>query len=311
MADYSLCLTIRETSAATILAETRGEMTSFPSVKNLTSWTGQLWSESYERDARDVLALTGDVAQAIAREISARLTSRELAILARRRPVIPEAHEAYLQGRYYWAKVTVEAITMSIGFFQQASQIDPSYPLAYSGLADCYIILGGTILGAAASRDTMPKAKEAALRALALDASLAEAHASLAIVLWRYDWDWPGAEREFKRALELNPSYATGRQWYLYGSGARSRASPKSARRSRSTRSPLGSVPMWDSHTTFARQYDRAIEESRNTLRMDTGFVLANFFLGLPYGTSRAGSTGRPRRLSNKRSINRAADRCI
>jgi len=250
----------------------------------------QLWSERYERDARDVLDLTGDVAQAIAQGISARLTTQERATLARRRPVIPEAHEAYLQGRYYWAKVTDEAITKSIGLFQQASHIDPSYPLAYSGLADSYIILGGTILGAAAPRDTMPKAKEAALKALSLDDSLAEAHASLAMVLWRYDWDWSGAEREFKRALELNPSYATGRQWYgwyLYGLGRTVESVAEMGRAAR-----LDPQSPWIRSNVgfayyFARQYDRAIEETKHSLDMDSNFLLANFFLGLAYEQTR------------------------
>jgi TolB-like protein/Tfp pilus assembly protein PilF len=250
----------------------------------------QLWSDRYERDARDVLELTGDVAQAIAQGISARLTTQERATLARRRPVIPAAYEAYLQGRYYWAKVTDEAVTKGIGFFQQASQIDPSYPLAYSGLADCYIILGGTILGAAAPRDTTPKAKEAALKALSLDDNLAEAHASLAMVLWRYDWDWAGAEREFKRALELNSSYATGRQWYgwyLYGLGRTVESVAEMGQAARLDpqspwiRSNLGFAYY------FARQYDRAIEEYKHTLDMDPNFVLANFFLGLAYEQTR------------------------
>jgi serine/threonine-protein kinase len=244
----------------------------------------QLWSERYDRSMRDVLTLTGEVAQSIAEEIKAKLTQQERARLASRQPVNPDAHEAYLKGRYYWSKVTDEAVRKAIEYFEQASKIDPGYALAYTGLADCYIILGGTIIGASAPQDAMPRAKAAALKALAIDDSLAEAHASLAMVLWRYDWDWSGADKEFRRAIDLNPSYATAHQWYgwyFYGSGRTENSLAELRRAER-----LDPQSSWISSNIgfafyFARQYDRAIEQGKSTIEMDRSFVLGYFFLGL------------------------------
>ena len=244
----------------------------------------QLWSERYDRDMRDVLALTGDLAQDIAGEIKAKLTQQERARLVSRQPINPEAHESYLKGRYFWSKVTEESLNKSIEYFEHAIQIDPGYPLAYTGLADSYMVLGGTILGGAAPEDTMPKARAAALKALAIDDNLAEAHASLAMVLWRYDWDWSSAEREFRRAIELNPSYATAHQWYgwyFYGLGRRDDSLTVMRHAER-----LDPQSPWISSNVgfayyFARQYDQAIEQSKSTIAMDPSFVLSRFFLGL------------------------------
>jgi serine/threonine-protein kinase len=244
----------------------------------------QLWSERYERNMRDVLTLTGEVAQSIAEGISAKLTQQELARLTSRQSVNPDAHEAYLKGRYYWSKVTDEDVTKAIHYFEQASTIDPGYALAYTGLADCYTILGGTIIGATAPADAMPKAKAAALKALAIDDNLAEAHASLAIVLWRYDWDWSSAAKEFRRAIDLNASYATAHQWYgwyFYGLG---RSEDSLAELKRAQR--LDPQSAWISSNVgfalyFARQYGRAVEQGKSTVATNPSFVLGHFFLGL------------------------------
>src|SRR5262249_23097190 len=122
-----------------------------------------------------------------------------------------EAHQLYLKGRYYWNRRTAETLKRAGEYFQQAIDKDPGYALAWAGLADCYAVSAYDLLP---PREAIPKAKEAASKALALDDALAEAHAALGFVKNHYDWDWPGAERELKRAIELNPNYATAHQWY-------------------------------------------------------------------------------------------------
>jgi eukaryotic-like serine/threonine-protein kinase len=245
-----------------------------------------LWAKSYDRDLRDVLSLQDEVAQAIADEIKVKLTPEERKNLASAQPVNNEAHEAYLRGRYYWNKVTVEGVTKGVKYFEQAIEKDPRYPLAYAGLADSYTLLGGTILGGLAPSDAMPKAKAAALKALEFDERLAEAHTSLAIATWRYDWNWLDADREFKRAIELNPNYATAHQWYawyLYGLGRREQSIAEIKRALE-----LDPQSVWISSNVgfslyFARQYDPAIKQLSDTLEMDPNFVLTHFFLGLAY----------------------------
>ena len=171
-----------------------------------------LWAKSYERDLKDVLFLQSEVARAIAQEIEVRLTDREESLLIRSQQVNPEAHEAYLRGRYFWSKRSPDASRKAIASFERAFDIEPGFALAYAGLADIYSVMGGW--GFAPPSETWPHAKDAALKALELDPSLAEAHASLGLVLQYYERDWSGAETEFKRATELNPNYAAAHLWY-------------------------------------------------------------------------------------------------
>jgi serine/threonine protein kinase/TolB-like protein/Flp pilus assembly protein TadD len=172
-----------------------------------------LWARSYERDLRSVLSLQDDVAQAIASEVRIKLTPQEHGQLTTARQVNPEAHELYLRGLYELRKGTEEGIEGAIKKFQQAVASDPNEALAYSGLADAYYDQS-TILRA--PLDVMPKAKAAAVRAIEIDDSLAEAHASLGYVKLNFDWDWPGAEREFHRALELNPNLPRAHTGYAH-----------------------------------------------------------------------------------------------
>jgi TolB-like protein/DNA-binding winged helix-turn-helix (wHTH) protein len=174
-----------------------------------------LWAESYERDLKDVLALQDEVARAIAREIKITLTPQEQTRLSGRRTVNPEAYQSYLKGRFYWRKFTAADFAKSIDYYQQALDADPTYAPAYAGLADAYALgsLGG---GGKAPKETIPKAREAAAKALELDNSLGEAHLSLALVRTYYDWDWSGADQEFKRAIELNPNYAEAHHFYSH-----------------------------------------------------------------------------------------------
>jgi TolB-like protein/DNA-binding winged helix-turn-helix (wHTH) protein/Tfp pilus assembly protein PilF len=173
-----------------------------------------LWANAYERDLADVVALQGDVARAIVTEIQIKLTPQELARLAGPRRVNPEAYEAYLKGRYYWEKRNEPAINTAIEYFEQAIKIDPNFALAYAGLADAYYIAGFGVVASMPRAEAAAKGKAAALRALELDDSLAEAHTALAVLKEEADRDWPGAEVEFRRALELNPGYANACLWY-------------------------------------------------------------------------------------------------
>jgi serine/threonine protein kinase/Tfp pilus assembly protein PilF len=172
-----------------------------------------LWAKKYERDLRDVLSLQDDVAQAIANEVRIKLTPQEQIHLANARPVKPEAHEAYLRGLYELRKQTPESIRSAIEYFEQALTFDPNNALAYAGVADAYYDQS-TLLRA--PLEVMPKAKAAAARAIELDDTLAEAHASLGYVKLTFDWDWPSAEREFRRSLELNPNLPRAHAGYAH-----------------------------------------------------------------------------------------------
>jgi TolB-like protein len=173
-----------------------------------------LWAESYERDLRDVLAIQADVAQAIAAEIRVRVTPRERKQLRLVHTIDPKAHEAYLLGRYHWNKRAPDSLKKSLEYFRQAIEIQPHYALPYAGLADAYVLLGSMALQVMAPHETMPKARAAAERALQMDETLGEAHATLAYICAAYDYDWEAAERGFRLAVSLNPSYATARHWH-------------------------------------------------------------------------------------------------
>src|SRR6202008_4713701 len=175
-----------------------------------------LWSQSYEGDLRDTLALQNRVAGAIADQIRINLTPWEQAALKSVKVVNPEAYESYLKGRYFWNKRTANGLKAALAYFNQAIEEDPKYAQAYSGLADTYALLGDWEYGVLAPKEGLPRAKAAAVKALELDDALAEAHTSLAFCLDVFDWDWKSADTEFRRAIELNPGYATGHHWYAW-----------------------------------------------------------------------------------------------
>jgi TolB-like protein/DNA-binding winged helix-turn-helix (wHTH) protein/Flp pilus assembly protein TadD len=167
------------------------------------------WARTYERSLGDVIALQNEVAGAIANEIQLKLTPQEQAHLLRTQPVDPQAYEFYLKGRYFWNKRTGDAVQKSIDYFQQAIQRDPNYALAYAGMAEAYATLGDL-----SPSEQCSKAKAMAKVALQMDETLAEAHNAMATCLFAPDWNWAGAEKEFQRAIALNPSYAMAHQWY-------------------------------------------------------------------------------------------------
>jgi TolB-like protein/Tfp pilus assembly protein PilF len=243
-----------------------------------------LWAQSYERDVRDVLGLQREVANAIADEIRIKVTPEEHVRLSGAPPVNSEAYEAYLKGRYYWETRSEEGLRKAIGYFQQAIEKDPTSPRAYSGLADSYNALGSDEF--LPPMEAFPQAKAAALEALRRDQNFAEAHASLAFAIWNYDYDWKAVETEYKRAIDLNPGYATSYHWYagyLSGMGrfAEAIAAVKRARELDPLSSRINANVGFILY--FARQYDQAIEELQRAVRMDPDGEAPYYYLGLIY----------------------------
>lgn len=245
-----------------------------------------LWADTYESTIGDVLALQNRVSSAIVDEIRINLTKEDKERLAQKPSVSPEAYEDYLKGRYYWNKRSAEGFEKAIGHFENATRRDPQYALAYAGLADCYGIIGATIYGSVPAADAAPKAKAAAIRALEIDPSLAEAETSLATAKFNYDWDWAGAEAGFKKAIAMDPRYPTAYQRYsLYlsamGRPNESFAQIQKARDldplSMSINVSLG----WRLY--LAREYDRSIAQLRDTLELDPNYKWARVNLGQAY----------------------------
>ncbi len=243
-----------------------------------------LWAESYERDLRNVLALQSDLARAIAREVQVKLTPQEEAQLTQPRSVDPEAYEAYMKGRYYWHRRTQEGYGKAAHYFQQAIAKDPGFAAAFSGLADCLSGLG--IFGFVAPADGCGKAKMLALQALEMDRSLAETHASLAWATMWYDYDFESSEREFERAIELNPRYYFAHSWFGYCLSLMGRFEEACTEVKRAIRlDPLSSVTQWALGFVYcmARRWDEAIEQLEKTLEFDPGFAPAYSLLGWAY----------------------------
>ena len=243
-----------------------------------------LWAQTYDRDLRDVLAVHRDVAQAVAGEIRIKLSPQEAARLGSRKPVNPEAYDAYLRGRYYWNKRTVEDFRKSIEFFKRAIELGPAYAPAYAGLADAYNLLGS--YGAIPIKESHPRARAAAMNALEIDEQLGEAHASLATIIADYYWDWAETEKEFKRAIQLSPNYAVGHYWYanyLMFMGRLDEALTQ-ARRAEEL-DPLNPiVPTYVASVLYeARRYEEAITELRRVLLISPDFVPAHTSIGLVY----------------------------
>jgi TolB-like protein/DNA-binding winged helix-turn-helix (wHTH) protein/Tfp pilus assembly protein PilF len=235
-----------------------------------------LWAKSYERDLPDVLALQRDVANAIANEIKVYLTPLERQHLARARPINPDAYNAFLRGGYHSTKKNPAALDKGIQYFQEAIRIDPSYAQAYAGLAEAYIerdIWGGLGIGKSADQ-----VRAATLKALELDPELAEAHALLAHIHFQYDWDWQGAEAEYKRAVELNPNLAGSYVGYAYFLQAMGRHQEALASVRRAVElDPLSASNITDEGRILyrARQYESAIARYQRALELDPGYVPA------------------------------------
>ena|SRR5713101_1417335 len=240
-----------------------------------------LWADTYDRKLTDIFAVESEIAKTIADILQAKLTGSEQHVIAARPTASTEAHQLYLKGRFFWNKRTGNDLKKSIDYFQQAIAADPNYALAYAGIADAYVLLPGYSAGT--PRDCYPKAKAAAKKALELDETLAEAHTTLAMAIWLYDFDSSQATREFQRAIELNPNYATAHHWFSLGLASLGRFDDAIAEGKRAVElDPLSLVINADLGADYylARRYDEAIAQQRKTLEMDPGFYYAHFILG-------------------------------
>ncbi|MCA1632505.1 MAG: tetratricopeptide repeat protein [Acidobacteria bacterium] len=246
----------------------------------------QLWGEHYKRKMADILAVQEEIAHEITEKLRLRLTSEQKRRLNKRYTVNHEAYQAYLKGRYYWNKRTEDGLKRSTQYFQQAVDIDPCYALAYAGLADSYALPGIAEYGLLPPKEAMPKAKAAALKALEIDPTLAEAQTTLAHVRAFYDWDWAGAEAEFKRAIELNQDYAFSHHWYALYLAAMGRHREALAEEIRAQEiDPLSLIINKNVGTIlyYAGRLDQSIEQYQKALELDPNFVRTHFYLGLAY----------------------------
>jgi len=243
-----------------------------------------LWARSYDHELKDVLVLQSSAARDIAEEVQGNVAIPQADVQpSNQHPVEPDAYESYLKGRYFWNKRTEDGLRRSIDYFQQAISQDPKFAAAYAGLAGSYSILGSDVLPA---RLASSKAHAAAMKALELDPTIAEGHAELALVEFYYDWDWTRAEQEFRRAIELNPNYATAHQWYGYYLAAMGRFAEalEEARKAQQI-DPLS----LSINTTLAgryrdlHQYAQAIDLNRRALEMDPNFLPALIALGAAF----------------------------
>ena len=250
----------------------------------------QVWAETFDRKLTDIFSVESDVAKAIADQLRAHITRQEEQVIAAKPTKNIDAYDAYLRGRYFWNKRTSDGIKHAIEHFQQSIERDPDFALGHAGLADSYIAL--TFYNFAAPHETMPKAKESAIKALELDDTLAEAHASLAHILMNYDWNWSAAEKEFKRSLELTPDYATGHQWYaihyLTATGRFEEAVQEMKKALELEPASLVMNTFMGATLYYAGRYDEAIDQCRRTIEMDPNFAVAHWHLGLAYEQQQA-----------------------
>ncbi len=245
-----------------------------------------LWSQSYEGELKDTLALQNQVARAIADQIRINLNPQEQAALKIAKVVNPEAYESYLKGRYFWNKRTPDSLKVALAYFNQAIEEDSNYAQAYSGLADTYALLGDWQYAVMTPKEALPKAKTAAIKALELDSTLSEAHNSLAFCFDAFDWDLESAGKEFQRAIELNPGYATAHHWYAWHLSLLGQYDEAiEEMRKAKNLDPLSLIINADlaELLVIAHFYDESIIQSRKTIVMDPNFALAHNQLAQAY----------------------------
>ncbi len=255
----------------------------------------QLWAETYERDISDVLGVQAEIAQAIAAEIHVALNlteSNRLADMQKgKRRVNPEAYDAYLRARYHLHEMMPASIEKSVAEFQRAIELDPAYASAYSGLAIASALLAIVPFDVAPPHDSMPRAEESARKALALDDSLAEAHAALALVQHHYQWNWEAAETSYKRAIEISPDYSAAHLWYSWLLLAINRRDDAFREIDATTRIVEETDPrrLVAVHATraqalyFGREYERAIAECRKAQQLEPGHAMLHYIVGRSY----------------------------
>jgi eukaryotic-like serine/threonine-protein kinase len=265
------------------IGDTLSIQTELVDVQNQT----QLWGEKYRRKITDIIDLPEDISREISEGLKLELSGETKQQLVKRYTANPQAYELYWKGRYHWNQRKPEDINQAIKYFQDAIKLDPQYALAYSGLADCYVL--GSVLQMP-PKEAMPLAMDAARRALSIDDQLAEAHTSLAKIKLSYEWDWPGAESEFKKAIQLNPGYATAHQWY--GVYLSEMGRHDESIRERMTAQELD--PLSLSITTglgralfWARRYDDSIQQLQSAMPKDPNYGDTYWSLGLAYEQKR------------------------
>jgi len=243
-----------------------------------------LWSQHFDAAWNDVFRVQDQIAEQVTHALAATLTGDERKRLNRRRTGSLEAYEAYLKGRYFWNERNVESLHRALDYFEQAIAKDPGYASAYAGIADTYAMLGSMPYADLSEADAGPKAKAAATKALAIDDTLAEAHVSLAFITYAFEWDWARGEAEFKRAIELDPEYATAHYWYALYLNQVGRTAEALVQAQRSVDleplSLVGTYSVGLGHY-FARDFDAARRYAGKTLEISPQFLLGRRLLGM------------------------------
>ena len=246
-----------------------------------------LWSQQYNRKQSDVVTLQSEIARDVSSKLKSRLSGADVARVEKTYTTNPEAFQLYLKGKFYWNKRTGDSLKQAVNFYQQAIDKDPNYALAYSGLAETYVLFSS--YDVAAGSDSMPQAKAAALRALEIDDSLAEAHTALGFYLSNYEWDRVGSEKEYRRAIELKPNYSTAHHWFGADLSNVKRFDESLAELHRAEEldplSPIISTNLGDT-LLLARRFDDAIAQFKRTLISNPNFVYAHLALGRAYGSN-------------------------
>jgi TolB-like protein/DNA-binding winged helix-turn-helix (wHTH) protein/Tfp pilus assembly protein PilF len=243
-----------------------------------------LWADKFDEKYTDVFSLEDRISEKVAAALLPTLTGDQKQQLSLHYTEDADAYQSYIKGRYFWNKRTADGITKAISYFEDAIIRDPNYALAYAGLADSYTTLG--ILDDSSSQEMMPKARSSALKAIELDDRLAEAHASLAYVKHRFEWDWVGAEKEFRRSIELNPDYATAHQWYgwyLISVGSYDGAEKEFERARQIEPLSLYTNVTVGAAFFYSRQYDKAAAQLKRVVEMDPSFGIAHSWLARTY----------------------------
>ena len=242
----------------------------------------RIWGAQYDRAAGDIFAIQDEISNEISQKLRLQLTRAEKKQLTKRYTENPEAYRLYLRGRHHWNQWTEEGFYKAIACFQQAVEKDPSYALAYAGLADCYVLLGWNSY--LPPKEAFPEGKAAAMTAIQLDEDLAEAHTSLAALRWLHDWQWDKAQTEFQRSLELGPNYPTAHHWYAeYAMTMGRHGEAMVGMKNGQDLDPLSLIINvavgWALY--FARRYDEAIEQLRRTVELDPNYPVTYWILGL------------------------------
>ena len=243
-----------------------------------------LWADQYDEDFTGIFALQDSISAQAARSLTLQLTGNEAALMRKHYTQNAKAYESYLQGRYFWNKRNAAGFRKAIEYFEQALAVDSNYALAYAGLADSYIRLNES--GVPMNEEAVPKAKAAIMKALSIDDSLGEAHATLGFIKFRHDWDFAGADSEFKRAVELNPNYSEAHQWYAFYLLAVGKTNEADAEIKRGQELDPLSVSFNSNLALFLffrHDFERSIAQARKTLEMEPDFSTARATLGLSY----------------------------